>query len=213
METGEHDFSYFSSIITGSPAAGSRHVFEPDVRGLRGRYKIGSELDKILDQNKNTIQTSRARRSGVPRCTAWVSAAISPMTTYDPRRAPAGCEPLVGRLPPASTTRTSIAWSTALGLSAPGQAGAPGCSIISVRRACPAAGETDRGAIETQQGLNCSDPELRSSTEIATVLSAIQRREHLRTATVWAARAPKVIPKAGTPAPTRYFTAPRSGGT
>ena len=158
METDKHDFSYLQ--FNNYYFAGGRltatfadRLFE--VYG--GGYRIGSELDKVLDQNRNTIleiQDSPKWRSKV-----YGLGVRGDLTDdyYDPRR---GVRLDVSRWwsPPARSSDPDffrIEYNAAAYL----PLGKRSTRVFNYFRSDAHVlrkGETDRAAVEQQQGLNCS---------------------------------------------------------
>ncbi len=162
METDKHDYSYLQ--FNNYYFAGGRltatfadRLFE--VYG--GGYRIGSELDKVLDQNKNTILETQD--SPKWRTKVYGLGVRGDLTDdyYDPRR---GVRLDVSRWwsPPAKSSDPDffrIEYNAAAYL----PLGKRSTWVFNYFRSdahVDRQGETDRLAIENEQGLNCSDPTL-----------------------------------------------------
>jgi hypothetical protein len=162
METDKHDFSYLE--FDNYWFAGGRLTatfFDRMFEVYGGGYKIGSELDKILDQNGGTIQDIQ----GSPqwRTSVYGLGVRADLSDdyYDPRK---GLRLDVSRWwspPPSSDNpdfyRMEYSASVFLPL------GRRSTWVFNYFRSDAHVlrqGETDEAAIEKQQGLNCSDPAL-----------------------------------------------------
>ena len=162
METDKHDFSYLRFNNYGF--AGGRLTatsFDRRLELYGGGYKINSELDKVLDQKKNTIidvQDSPKWRANV-----YGLGVRGDLTDdyYDPRK---GVRLDVSRWwsPPAKSSDPDffrIEYNAAAYL----PLGKRSTWVFNYFRSdahVDRKGETDPLAIENEQGLNCSDPAL-----------------------------------------------------
>jgi len=162
METDKHDFSYLE--FNNYYFAGGRLTATFADRLLEfygGGYRIGAELDKVLDQNKNTIletQDSPKWRSKV-----YGLGVRGDLTDdyYDPRR---GVRLDVSRWwsPPAKSSDPDF-FRIEYNASAYLPLGKRSTWVLNYFRSdahVDRKGETDRLAIENEQGLNCGDPTL-----------------------------------------------------
>jgi hypothetical protein len=162
METDKHDFSYLQFTHYGF--AGGRLTatfFDRRFEVYGGGYKIGSELDKVLDQDKNTLIDIQNPHPG--RTSVYGLGVRGDLTDdyYDPRR---GFRLDVSRWwsPPASSNdpdffRIEYSASAYLPL------GKRSTWVFNYFRSdahVVRQGATNRSDVEKQHGLNCSDPKL-----------------------------------------------------
>jgi hypothetical protein len=164
METNKHDFSYlqFDNYgFTGGRLTST--FFDRRFEIYGGGYRIGSQLDKILDQNSNTIQDIQ----GSPRWrTSVYGLGVRGDLTddyYDPRK---GFRLDVGRWwsPPATSSSPDfyrIEYNATVYL----PLGKHSTWLFNYFRSDAVVvrqGTTDRSEVENEQGLNCatsSDPQ------------------------------------------------------
>ncbi len=162
MNTDKHDFSYleFNDYHFG----GARLTATFDDRHYEvygGAYKIGSELSKVLDQNKNTIL--EIENPVTWRTTVYGIGVRADLTDdyYDPRR---GFRIDVGRWwSPPATSRDPDFYRIEYNATAYLPLGKRSTWLFNYFRSDAVIvrqGETDPAAVEEQQGLNCSDPTL-----------------------------------------------------
>jgi outer membrane protein assembly factor BamA len=162
MQSGKHDYSYLQFEQYGF--SGGRLTATSADRRFEvygGGYLIGSQLDKILDQNSNTIQNIEG--SPTWRTKVYGVGLRGDLTDdyYDPRK---GFRLDVGRWwsPPASTTDPDF-YRVEYNASLYFPLGKHSTWLLNYFRSdahVVRQGETDPLVIETQQGLNCSDPTL-----------------------------------------------------
>ena len=170
METDKHDFSYLQfnnyHFVGGRlTATFAERLFE--VYG--GGYKLGSELDKVLDQNNNTI----LEVEGSPkwRASVYGLGVRGDLTDdyYDPRR---GVRLDVSRWwsPPVSTSDPDF-FRIEYNAAAYFPLGKRSTWVFNYFRSdahVDRQGETDRAAVEQRQGLNCgtiTDPRQREDCD------------------------------------------------
>ncbi len=162
MNTDKHDFSYLQ--FTNYHFAGGRLTATFDERRYEiygGAYKIGSELDKILDQNRNAILD--VQEPVVWRTTVYGFGLRGDLTDdyNDPRR---GVRLDVGRWwSPPATDRDPDFYRIEYNATAYLPLGKRSTWVFNYFRSDAVVvrqGETNPSAVEQQQGLNCGDPTL-----------------------------------------------------
>jgi len=187
METGKHDFSYLQFEQYGFTGGRMTATFADrrfEIYG--GGYLIGSQLDKVLDQNSNTIIDV----AGSPtwRTKVYGVGFRGDLTDdyYDPRR---GVRLDVGRWwsPPASMNDPDF-YRMEYSATAYFPLGKRSTWAFNYFRSdahVTRQGETDPAAIEQQQGLNCSDPTLtpQERTDCQNVVNNIASANTYGTAT------------------------------
>jgi hypothetical protein len=162
METDKHDFSYlqFDNYgFTGGRLTATSFDRRFEVYG--GGYRIGSQLDKILDQNKNTIQD--IQDSPRWRTSVYGLGVRGDLTDdyYDPRK---GFRLDVSRWwsPPATSSNPDF-YRIEYNATAYLPIGKHSTWLFNYFRSDAVVvrqGETNPSVVEKQQGLNCSDPAL-----------------------------------------------------
>jgi hypothetical protein len=162
MDTAKHDYSYlqFSNYRFG----GARLTATFDDRRWEvygGAYRLSSELDKILDQNRNLVQDITESPSW--RTTVYGVGVRADLTDdySDPRR---GFRLDISRWwsPPASDKNPDfyrIEYSATAYLPI-GKRSTWAFNYFRSDAVVVRQGETDPAAVQRQQGLNCSDPTL-----------------------------------------------------
>jgi outer membrane protein assembly factor BamA len=162
MQSGKHDFSYLQFDQYGF-SGGRLTATSTDRRfeAYGGGYLIGSQLDKVLDQNSNTIL--EAEGSPTWRTKVYGVGLRGDLTDdyYDPRR---GVRLDVGRWwsPPASSSDPDF-YRMEYNATVYFPLGKHSTWLLNYFRSdahVTRQGETDPSVIEQQQGLNCSDPTL-----------------------------------------------------
>jgi hypothetical protein len=187
MESDKHDFSYlqFDNYgFTGGRLTAT--FFDRRFEVYGGGYRIGSQLDKVLDQNKNTIQDIE----GSPRwrTNVYGLGVRGDLTDdyYDPRK---GFRLDVSRWwsPPASSNDPDF-YRIEYNATAYLPLGKHSTWLFNYFRSDAVVvrqGTTNRKDIENQQGLNCSDPNLteEQKQDCENVVSNIQDANTYGTAT------------------------------
>jgi len=162
MQSGKHDFSYLQFDQYGFTGGRLTATFADrrfEVYG--GGYLIGSQLDKVLDQNSNTILDIQG--SPTWRTKVYGVGIRGDLTDdySDPRK---GVRLDVGRWwsPPASSSDPDF-YRMEYNATAYFPLGKHSTWLLNYFRSdahVTRQGETDPSVIEQQQGLNCSDPTL-----------------------------------------------------
>jgi hypothetical protein len=162
MQSGKHDYSYLQFEQYGFTGGRLTATFaDRRFEAYGGGYLIGSQLDKILDQNSNTIQDIEG--SPAWRTKVYGVGLRGDLTDdyYDPR---SGVRLDVGRWwsPPASMSDPDF-YRIEYNATAYFPLGKHSTWLLNYFRSdahVTRQGETDPSVIENQQGLNCSDPTL-----------------------------------------------------
>jgi outer membrane protein assembly factor BamA len=162
MQSGKHDYSYLQFAHYGFTGARLTATFaERRLEVYGGGYLIGSQLDKVLDQDGNTILNVQGSPTWRTKVYGFGTRGDLTDDYYDPRR---GVRLDVGRWwsPPANMNDPDY-YRIEYNATAYFPLGKRSTWLLNYFRSdahVTRQGETDPSAVEDQQGLDCSDPSL-----------------------------------------------------